>query len=148
MSVMDISASGMSAQRIRLSVLANNIANASTTRTPEGGPYRPRHVLFKSISGEKEPGRFAETLEGVRKQIGQGVKVTSVIEDESEKAFIRVYDPAHPDADAGGYVLRPNINPALSMVDVIDATRAFEANVAAVNALKQMSENSLQIGRG
>ena len=144
---LDISASGLSAQRIRLSVLANNIANASTTRTPEGGPYRPRYVLFEAVPGAARPGGFARSLEEARKQIGEGVRVTSVIRDNTENAFVRVYDPSHPDADQEGYLLRPNVNPALAMVDAIDATRAYEANVAAINAHKQMAQNALQIGR-
>lgn len=144
---LDISASGLTAQRIRLSVLANNIANVSTTRTPEGGPYRPRYAVFQSVSGKTSPGSFARTLQEVRNQIGKGVNVVSVIQDSSDNAFIRVYDPTHPDADAEGYLLRPNINPALVMVDVIDATRAYEANVAAINAHRQMTQNALEIGR-
>jgi len=144
---LDISARGMTAQRIRLSVLANNIANASTTRTPEGGPYRPRYAVFQAQSGASQPGGFARTLDEVEAQIGKGVKVLSVIQDRSDNAFIRVYDPAHPDAGADGYVLRPNVNPALVMVDVIDAMRAYEANVASVNAQKQMAQNALEIGR-
>ncbi len=143
----DVSASGMTAQRIRLSVLANNIANASTTRTPEGGPYRPRYAVFEAVSGASAPGSFARTLDEIRGQIGQGVRVRSVVQDNTDNAFIRVYDPSHPDAGPDGYLLRPNVNPALVMVDVIDATRAYEANVAAVNAHKQMAENALQIGR-
>jgi len=144
---MDISATGMTAQRIRLSVLANNIANATTTRTPEGGPYRPRYVLFQERPGRAAPSGFARSLAEVRRQIGQGVKVVSVIQDNTDNAFIRVYDPTHPDSDADGYLLRPNVNPALVMVDVIDATRAYEANVAAINAHKQMAQNALEIGR-
>jgi flagellar basal-body rod protein FlgC len=144
---LEISASGLTAQRIRLSVLANNIANAQTTRTPEGGPYRPRHVLFQSIPAEAEADSFAGTLDDVKKQIGQGVKVQSVFADMSGNAFIQVYDPTHPDANAEGYVLRPNVNPALVMVDVIDATRAYEANVQAIRAHRQMSQNALEIGR-
>lgn len=142
----DISASGMTAQRIRLSVIANNLANANTTRTPEGGPYRPRHVIFQAMPGEKDPGGFARTLSEVRQQIGEGVQVTRVIEDQTENAFIRVYDPSHPDADADGYLFRPNVNSALAMVDVVDATRAYEANAAAVEAQRQMTQNALEIG--
>ncbi len=144
---LDISSSGMTAQRIRLSVLANNIANATTTRTPEGGPYRPRYVLFEAVPGEVPPSSFARSLEQARRQIGGGVKVVSVFQDNTDNAFIRVYDPTHPDADAEGYLLRPNVNPALVMVDVIDASRAYEANVAAINAHKRMAQNALEIGR-
>ena len=143
----DVSASGMTAQRIRLSVIANNLANANTTRTPEGGPYRPRHVVFEAVPGSEAPGTFAETLKQVQDQIGQGVRVTGIVQDPEDKAFIRVYDPNHPDADAEGYVLRPNVNPALAMVDVIDATRAYEANAAAIAAQRQMSQAALEIGR-
>jgi flagellar basal-body rod protein FlgC len=92
----DVSASGMTAQRIRLSVLANNIANASTTRTPEGGPYRPRYAVFEEVSGSSSPGGFARTLDEVRGQIGQGVRVRSVVQDNTDNAFIRVYDPSIP----------------------------------------------------
>jgi flagellar basal-body rod protein FlgC len=142
-----ISASGMTAQRIRLDVIANNIANANTMVTPEGAPFRRREVLFEA------PGRtFAESLNTERRRlnrtIGSGVKVQKIVEDRSQMAFIKVYDPGHPFADENGMVLRPNINVTTEMVNIIDASRSYEANVTAFNAFKQMQQKALQMGGG
>lgn len=142
-----ISSSGMTAQRIRMDVIANNIANANTMVTSEGSPFRRREVLFEA------PGRtFAETLTTERRRlnriIGSGVKVQKIVENRSESAFIKVYDPGHPFADENGMVLRPNINVTTEMVNMIDASRAYEANVTAFNAFKQMEQRALQMGSG
>lgn len=136
-----ISPTGMAAQRIRMNVIAQNLANAETTRTAEGGPYRRRTVLFAPVAASA----FGELLEAARAGEG-GVEVTRVVEDRSEDAFVRLYDPQHPDADTDGYVLRPNINPVNEMVHLLEAVRAFEANVSAFNAARQMGRKALEIG--
>ena len=135
----------MTAQRIRMDVIANNLANANTMVTAEGGPYRRREVIFEA------PGNnFAESLSTARRrlnrEIGNGVKVQRILEDQSEQAFVKIYDPGHPFADPNGIVVRPNINPTTEMVNMIDASRAYEANVTAMNAFKQMASRALQIG--
>ncbi len=142
-----ICASGMTAQRIRMDVISNNIANANTMVTAEGSPYRRREVIFEA------PGRtFSESLSTARRRlnriIGSGVKVQKIREDRSEKAFIKIYDPGHPLADGDGLVLRPNVNVTTEMVNMIDASRAYEANVTALNSYKQMEQRALQIGAG
>jgi flagellar basal-body rod protein FlgC len=139
---LSISPTGMAAQRIRLNVIAHNLANVNTTRTAEGEPYRRRTVLFSSVNGENS---FADLLAAARSGEG-GVCVTGVVEDTSEDAFIRIYDPRHPDADDEGFVDRPNINPVTEMVHLMEAVRAFEANVAAFNAARQMGRKALEIG--
>ncbi len=133
--IMNISASGMSANRLRIDVISNNIANAETTRTPEGGPYRRKVPIF------------AEYLK--RSGLGykpSGVAVVKIAEDPSP--FRLVYDPSHPDADENGYVKMPNVNVLREMVDLINAQRAYEANVSAFNTVKAMINSALQIGRG
>lgn len=142
-----ISGSGMGAQRIRLDVISNNIANANTMVTAEGSPYRRREVVFEA------PGRtFSESLSTARRKlnhtIGSGVKVQQILEDRTEKAFVKIYDPGHPFADPNGIVLRPNINVTTEMVNIIDASRAYEANVTALNSYKQMEQRALTIGSG
>jgi flagellar basal-body rod protein FlgC len=135
----------MTAQRIRMDVIANNIANANTMVTAEGSPYRRREVVFEA-TGQT----FADSLTTARRRlertIGSGVNVQRIAEDQSENAFIRIYDPGHPFADANGMVLRPNINVTTEMVNMIDASRAYEANVTALNSFKQMEQRALQIG--
>lgn len=140
-----ICASGMTAQRVRMDVISNNIANANTMVTAEGSPYRRREVIFEA-TGET----FSESLSTARRRlnrtIGSGVKVQRVVEDRTENAFIRVYDPGHPFADENGLVLRPNINVTTEMVNMIDASRAYEANITSLNSYKQMEQRALQIG--
>jgi len=137
--ILSISASALRAERLRLDVIASNLANASTTRTAEGGPYRRRNVVFVSEAMEND---FAAALaeEGAR----AGVRVSEVIEDPTPPRM--VFDPGHPDANAEGYVAYPNVNPVAEMVDLMAATRAYEANVQAVNATKRMAEAALAIG--
>ena len=133
-----ISASAMRAERLRLDVIASNLANANTTRTAAGGPYRRRHVVFAARDFDSQFGE-AMAARGVK----QGVAVAEVIEDPSPLRL--VFDPAHPDADAEGYVAYPNVNPVLEMVDLMGATRAYEANVQAVLATRRMGEATLSI---
>ncbi len=130
----DISASGISAQRARMDVVANNIANADSTRTSDGGPYRRQRVTFRTA------------LEQVgNKYIPAGVQVASVTTDPTD--FLTVYDPGHPDADENGMVKKPNVNVVEEMVDMISATRAYEANVTALNATKSMISSGIEIGK-
>ena len=137
----DASASGLTAERLRLDVISNNIANANTTRTVEGGPYRRQMVVFEPREGTAS---FAQVL-SQQIDTGNGVRVVGITKDTSPTR--RVYDPNHPDADANGYVEMPNINIVSEMVDMMTATRAYEANVTAVNAAKTMALKALDIGR-
>lgn len=138
---MTISATGLTAQRIRMNVIANNIANADSTVTAEGTPYRRRSVLFQPINYRPvQAARLAESA------VGAGVRVVAVTEDRSERAFIRVYDPTHPQADDEGFVLRPNVNTVIEMANLVDASRAYEANIAAIQDYRRIMERTLQIG--
>ena len=141
-----ISASGLTAERLRLDVISNNIANVNTTRGTDGQPYRRQQVIFAARSG----GGFDSALSSARgggQASGAGVQVVSIRPD-TQTDFKRVYDPHHPDADAQGYVRLPNVEPVIEMVDMISATRAYEAGVTAINAAKQMESRALEIGRG
>lgn len=137
----DAAASGLTAERLRLDVLSNNIANANTTRTAEGGPYRRQLVVFEPRS---KTNTFSQML-AREMDPGQGVRVVGITKDESPLRM--VYDPSHPDANQEGYVAMPNINIVSEMVDMITATRAYEANVTAVNSAKSMAMKALDIGR-
>lgn len=137
---MRISASGLAAERLRMDVISNNIANIETTKTENGGPYKRKIVTFKE-NLDKELSSLSNKFETKY----NGVKVDKISEDNSE--FKKVYNPSHPDADADGYVLMPNVNILNEMVDLITATRAFEANVTALNSQKQMALKALEIGR-
>lgn len=139
----DISASGMTAERFRIDTIAENIANVNTTRTENGEPYRRKVVTF----GERDLTPFSTYYESSRaKAVGNGVKVTSVRED-TETDFTMEYDPAHPDADENGYVSYPNVNTVTEMTNLIDATRAYEANTTAFEATKSMVQAALKIGQ-
>ncbi len=130
MDPIDTSARGMAAQRRRLEVIARNLANADTTRTDEGGPYRRQNVVFSEVVEAAGTG---------------GVEVSGVVEDPTPGK--RLYQPGHPDADAQGYVLYPNVNPMEEMVDMISTTRSYEANVTALNATKSMIRKALDLAR-
>jgi flagellar basal-body rod protein FlgC len=145
--IFDVSASGLEAQRIRMNIIANNIANAQTTRTEEGGAYRRRAAVFEAIGGTKS--RFSKLLEGAREDeaLGGGVRVSEIVEANDSEAFMDVYDPTHPDADSKGIVHKPNIRVVDEMVNLIDASRAYEANVTAMNSIKQIASKTLEIGR-
>jgi flagellar basal-body rod protein FlgC len=133
----------MSAQRHRLKIISSNIANANTTRTPGGGPYRRREVVFGALPPEKS---FLEELKNQTNDQGaRHVKVLGVVEDARPPKMM--YDPAHPDANEEGYVAMPNIDVAEEMTNLMMAKRSFEANVAAMNATKQMISKALDIGR-
>lgn len=143
-SIFDISASALTAERLRLDIISNNIANVNTTRTPEGGPYKRQMPVFEPRSGN-----FGQFLDAIRKKTGPGValgvKVATIAEDSSPPRL--VYDPTHVDANADGYVAFPDINIVKEMVDMISASRAYEANVTALNEAKAMMQNALGIGR-
>jgi len=142
--VMDISASALTAQRKRMDVITQNMSNMNTTRTADGTPYRRRVVVMKEASGFKTS--FSTFFNGARDSfIGRGVIVSEIVEDPSD--FRLEYDPNHPDAGADGYVRYPNVDQVKEMVDMIAATRAYEANVTAINATKAMAVKALEIGR-
>ncbi|MBF0410038.1 MAG: flagellar basal body rod protein FlgC [Candidatus Riflebacteria bacterium] len=141
-SSIDISASGLSAERLRMDVISNNIANVNTTRTEKGGPFRREFAVFQARNPfaawpylEKRP----------PEKIGKGVRVNAIMKDHSP--FKLVFDPGHVDADKNGYVRMPNINLVQEMVDMITATRAYEANVTCINSAKDIFNNALTIGR-
>lgn len=138
-STLRISASGLSAERLRMDTIASNIANVSTTRGEDGKPYVRKIAVFqenlnKAIASENERGR--QFL---------GVKAVGIVEDQSD--LRRVYDPSHPDADEEGYVLMPNVNILNEMADMIAATRAYEANINVMNNTKAMFSKALEIGK-
>jgi flagellar basal-body rod protein FlgC len=125
---MQVSSTALEAQKIRLNVIASNIANASSTKTPEGGPYRRKDVLFKTVMFGESAG---------------GVEVPQVVEDQSP--FRSVYDPSHPDADNKGYVSYPNINVLTEMVNLMTAQRSYEANLTMITSYKDMYMRTLDI---
>ncbi|RMF89196.1 MAG: flagellar basal body rod protein FlgC [Nitrospinota bacterium] len=142
MAGLEISFSALQAQRIRMNVIAANLANAETTRTPEGGPYKRREVIF---AAQPEVSSFEALL---RDRLQQGLSKVRVLDIITDPQGTRVvYDPDHPDADAQGYVTLPNINLIQEMVDLMSASRAYEANVTAINAFKDMVSRALQIGK-
>lgn len=157
----DISGYGLSAQRFRMNVISSNIANANTTRTSEGGPYQRREVVFKAIDFQKELNEKLaqnnnmleyenpldeELLQTDANPAIMSVAVDKVVRDDSD--FKMKYDPSHPDANADGYVAYPNINPVIEMSDLIEATRAYQANVAAFQSAKSLATYSIDMMRG
>lgn len=141
---MNINASGMSAERLRLDVISENIANANTTRTKEGGPYVRKNVIFTEKVSTADS--FGEVLNRTISGIGNGVKVTAITKDTDTDMNL-VYEPSHPDADENGYVTYPNVNIITEMTDLIDASRSYEANATAFEASKSMAAKGLQIGQ-
>ena len=158
----DISGYGLSAQRFRINIISSNIANANTTRTEEGGPYRRKEVVFKAINfddilsdsmksndigfledanqiGDKDNKLFA-------KPPVEAVVVDKIVRDDAP--FRLRYDPSHPDADENGYVAYPNVNPVIEMADLVEATRAYQANVAAYQSFKAMAQSSIELLKG
>ena len=141
-SAISVSASGMAAQRARTELLVENLANSDTTRTTEGGPYRRRDVVFTS---EPASSPFASMLDLELNPGLSGVRVSDVVVDQREPE--RRYMPGHPDADAEGYVAVPSLNPAEEMVDLMGATRSYQANVSAISAVKDMIQRSIDLLR-
>ncbi len=139
---LNISASGLSSQRLRMNVVSSNLANINTTRTPEGGPYKRKEVVFASQPYQKN---FHNMLQSQINDKLFEVNVVGIIDDQ--KAPIMKYDPQHPDADQKGYVSHPNINLVSEMVNMMSATRSYEANVTAVKATKSMAMKALEIGK-
>ena len=153
LSALNISASGMTAERMRLDVASENISNLETTRTEDGGPYKRKMVVFETVKNRS----FQEVLNGpargVRengrkvKSIGSagGVRVAEIVEDDRD--FKPVYDPLHPDADVDGYVMMPNVDLVKETIDSMSASRGYDANLTAFNAVKAMATKALEIGR-
>ena len=140
-SVLSIGASGMAAQRIRAEMLTENLANAETTRTPEGGPYRRKDVVLESTTAESP---FSSVFNAHLEAPG-GVAVSDIVIDQSAPELR--YMPGHPDANSEGYVAFPRINPAEDMVDLMGASRNYQANVAAIGAVKDMIQRSFDLFR-
>ncbi len=125
LTALDINATGLTAERQRAEITSTNIANAQTTRTPEGGPFRKKDVVFQSILN--------------------GVEVSDIVDDQS--AFDRRYEPGHPDADGQGYVSYPNVNPLEEMANLVEASRTYDANLSAMNVVKTMISKTLELGK-
>jgi flagellar basal-body rod protein FlgC len=139
---LNISASGLTAQRLRMDVTSANLANAQTTRTPEGGPYRRQDVVLQEQSGD---GSFAGALNGALGNGGEpaGVEVAAIVPDTTPAR--QVYEPGNPDANAQGYVEMPNVNPVEEMTDLIDASRSYQANVTAMQTTKQVFSKTIEL---
>jgi flagellar basal-body rod protein FlgC len=129
LTALDINSSGLTAQRQRAEVTSNNIANAQTTRTPEGGPFRRKDVVFQTLLNGAE----------------NGVEVSDIVEDQT--AFDRRYEPGHPDADGQGYVSYPNVNPMEEMANLVEASRTYDANISAMNVVKSMISKTMELGK-
>lgn len=140
-----IGASGLTAQRLRLDLISNNIANAQTTRTEKGGPYQRQDVVFTPEGGNSSvPSNVAARRGELGLEQG-GVRVARITTDT--EAGPRVYDPTNPDADANGYVSYPNVDVTVEMTNMLSATRSYEANLASVEAVKRMALKALEIGK-
>lgn len=137
---LNISGSGLTAQRLRMDVISENIANIDTTRTENGGAYRRKMVVLSSNSSFK-----SKLIDNIKNYEAGMVEVTEIVEDESE--FKLVYNPEHPDADEQGYVSMPNVDSLKETVDMMEAYRAYQANITALNTTKQMAVKALEIGR-
>jgi len=135
-----VSASALKAHKTRLDTISSNIANVETTSTPEGGPYKKKSVYFQS-----KPLSFKEHMQSNLSSAVQGVEVTKIMEDDDPPR--KVYNPSHPDAGEDGYVSMPNISVVKEMVDMMSATRSYQANVTAIKSAKRMAMKALEIGR-
>lgn len=149
MSSLNISASGMTAQRTRMDIIAQNVANVNTTRDENGNPYIRKTVVFEERSNANKNFESYLTAKqtdlAFQSRVGTGVKISSIVEDHVT-AMKTVYDPSHPDADENGYVTMPNVNTVTEMTNLIDANRSYEANVTAFNATKNMALKGLELG--
>lgn len=145
-SAFDVNASGLTAQRLRMDVISENVANAQTTRTADGTPYRRKVVTFaeKMEPGSASFSKVLGTVTSAYDGIGQGVKVSNISEDHVTEMNM-VYDPSHPDADENGYVTYPNVNIITEMTNLIDASRAYEANATAFSASKAIALKGLEM---
>lgn len=142
LSSMDISSSALTAQRLRMDVVSQNVANINTTRDENGEPYRRRVPVFQAVDGGTFSSALNSSLSGTA---GKGVRVTDIVEDQSE--FKLDYNPSHPDADEFGYVRLPNVELAREMVDMMSATRSYEANITVLNSTRTMAMSALDIGK-
>ena len=140
LSALSVSASGLAAQRTRAELLVENMANSETTRTPEGGPYRRKDAIFSSAP---QGSPFSAQFQKEMGSFSNGVEVSDIYVDQRDPE--KRYQPAHPDADASGYVAYPRMNPAEDMVDLLGASRGYQANVSAVSAVKDMIQRSLDL---
>ena len=145
---MNVSATGLTAQRLRMDTISENIANVDTTRTTDGTPYKRKTVLFEAM--DNTPASFASVFNkavngGGASDVGGGVRVTQIATDNSPGQM--VYDPSNPDANADGYVEMPNVNIVEEMANMISASRSYEANITAINNTKAMLSKTLEIGR-
>lgn len=145
---MDISASGLTAQRLRMDTIAANLANADSTRVANGkGPYRRQVVVFEAKPSQPSAA-FSDILGQQMASLGSGVRVKEIKQvDETEEPFRRVYEPGHPDADADGYVNYPNVNVVEEMIDLVDSTRSYQANAQVIDGVKNMALKALEIGK-
>lgn len=137
---MNVSASGMTAQRTRMDIISQNIANVNTTRDENGDVYRRQTVVFQENSTAPFDRVLSNRLETYK---ANGVKISAIVEDTTEGSM--VYDPSHPDADENGYVMMPNVNTVTEMTNLIDASRSYEANATAFNAAKSMAMKGLEL---
>lgn len=139
----NVSATGLTAERLRMDLISENIANANTTRTPSGGPYRRKVAIFRAQDGNS----FEVMLNQAKGAgtLGKGVEIAGIAEDQSD--FKKEYNPSHPDADSQGYVSLPNVEVVNEMINMISASRAYEANVTSINTTKSMAMKALEIGK-
>lgn len=142
MTALDIGASGLSAERTHLNIISMNLANVHTTRTPEGGPYRRKSVVFQATPLDSP---FTKAMRSELEREVQGVKVSGVVTDQ--RPLKRVYEPGHPDADGQGYVSLPDVNMVEEMANMMTALRSYEANAATITSAKAMFNKALELGR-
>lgn len=141
---LNVSASGLTAERLRMDIISKNIANVNTTRTVSGTPYRRQSVVFQEQGAENSFENILKKAQGGN-VVGNGVEVAEIIEDQSD--FKRVYNPGHPDSNDEGYVLMPNVDVVTEMINLMTASRAYEANVTALDSTKSSAMKALEIGR-
>jgi flagellar basal-body rod protein FlgC len=141
-SAMATSSSALTAERTRMNLISSNLANANTTRTPEGGPYKRKDAVFSAIPENRS---FLGAMNRLKSPPPGGVELSSIIEDTSPPRL--QYDPTHPDANAQGYVAMPNVNSVEEMTDMITASRAYEANITAAETVKSMALKTLELGK-
>ncbi len=146
-SAINTSASGLTAERLRMDVISDNLANVNTTRTEDGGPYMRKVVSLEPRNGDSTFPSISSLVPGesANKEAGNGVRVRGIVEAEGEPK--RTYSPQHPDANEEGYVLKPNVEPVKEMVDMITASRAYQANTTAISTSKKMFKQGLNIAR-
>lgn len=139
----NIASSGLTATRMRMDIISENIANSSTTRTENGGPYRRKAVVYKSIGDDDFGNILKDKMDGSQRKAG--VVVDKIVEDQSD--FNYIYNPSHPDADENGYVAMPNVDTTQEMLDMMAATRVYDMNINALDSFKNMASRALNIGR-